>query len=80
MKKTIKLIKECETCGSNATCLCFQCQEYFCDSCFKMNHDKKIKSSHKKEKIEMYVPIELHCLEHQDIPLNLYCVDEKGKY
>ena len=79
MEKNLKLIKECETCGVNATCLCFICNEYFCDSCFKMNHDKKIKSSHKKEKIDVYVPIDIYCQEHPDIALNLFCVDEKGK-
>ena len=78
MEKKIKLIKECEICGVNATSLCFICNEYYCDSCFKMNHDK-LKSGHKKEKIDIYVPIELKCQEHQNVPLNLFCVDEKGK-
>ena len=79
MDKKIKLIKDCETCGVNATCLCFICNESFCDSCFKMIHDKKINLSHKKEKIDIYVPIDLKCQEHQNVPLNLFCVDEKGK-
>lgn len=26
----------------------------------------------------MYVPIDLKCQEHPDIPLNLFCVEEKG--
>ena len=78
MERKVKLIKECETCESNATCLCFECNEYFCDSCFKMNHDK-LKSSHKKEKIDMYLPIDLNCQDHPDNALNLFCVDEKGK-
>ena len=79
MDKKSKLIKECETCESNATCLCFECNEYFCDSCFKMTHDKNKKSNHKKEKIDIYVPIELKCQDHKNIPLNLFCIDEKGK-
>ena len=79
MEKKINLIKECETCGVNATCLCFICNEYFCDSCFKMNHDKKIKSGHKKEKIDVYVPIEIKCQDHPNNSLNLFCLDEKGK-
>ena len=79
MDKKIKLIKDCETCGVNATSLCFICNEYFCDSCFKMIHDKKIKSSHKKEKIDIYVPIELKCQDHHNNSLNLFCIDEKGK-
>ena len=43
-----------------------------------MIHDKK-KSNHKKEKMDIYAPIELKCKEHPDVPLNLFCVDEKGK-
>ena len=80
MEKNLKLIKECETCGTNATSLCFICCEYYCDSCFKMIHDKKIKTNLKKEKIEIYVPIELKCQNHKNSPLNLFCVDEKGKF
>ena len=79
MENKSKLIKVCETCGINSTCLCFICNEYFCDSCFKMNHDKQMKINHKKEKIDLYVPIDLKCQAHPNIPLNLFCVDEKGK-
>ena len=32
------------------------------------------------EKIDIYVPIDLYCQSHPDIPLNLFCADEKGKY
>ena len=73
-----KLIKECEPCGIVATCLCLICKEYFCDSCFKMNHEKKIKSNHKKEKIDIYIPIDLKCQDHTDSPLNLFCIEEKS--
>ena len=45
-EKKLKLIKECDTCESNASCLCFECKEYHCDSCFKLVHDKKKKSNH----------------------------------
>ena len=75
-----KLIKECEFCGLNATCLCFKCKFYFCDSCFKMIHDKKMKSNHKKEKVDVYVPFDLKCPDHPDNSLNLFCVEEKGNY
>ena len=77
MEKKVKLLKECEICGENAICLCYKCKEFLCDPCFKMIHDK-IKSNHKKEKIDMYIPIEINCQEHPDVPLNLFCVDEKG--
>ena len=49
MKKEIKLIKNCEFCGTNATSLCFECLEYYCESCFKLIHEKQLKSQHKKE-------------------------------
>ena len=29
--------------------------------------------------IKVYVPIDLYCQAHPDIPLNLFCVKEKGK-
>ena len=79
MERKIKLIKECETCESNATCLCFECNEYYCDSYFKMIHDKQKKTNHKKEKIDIYVPIALKCQVNKNIPLNIFCIDEKGK-
>ena len=79
MDKREKLIKNCEFCGVNATCLCFQCLEYFCDSCFKIIHDKQLKSQHKKVVIDPYVPIDLKCPEHPNTPNNLFCIEEKGK-
>ena len=79
MKKKLKLIKECNTCESNASCLCFKCKEYYCDSCFKYAHGKSKISNHKKEKLDIYVPIDLYCQSHPDIRLNLFCADEKGK-
>ena len=70
-------IKQCDICGINASCLCFDCINYFCESCFKLIHDKKINSGHKKEKIDPYIPIDLKCKDHPKIPLNLFCIDEK---
>ena len=78
MEKKTKLIKTCETCGLNATFHCFDCLEYFCDSCFKFNHDKQVKSQHKKENIDLYVPIELKCPYHPKNPNNLFCIKDKG--
>ena len=74
-----KLIKECELCGINATCLCYKCLNYFCELCFKLVHDKQKNSNHKKEKIDSYVPIDLKCPDHPDHPIYLFCIDEKGK-
>ncbi len=53
MEKNLKLIKECEICESNASCLCFKCKQYYCDSCFKKVHVKSTKSNHKMEKIDI---------------------------
>ena len=51
----------------------------FCDSCFKLIHDKQINSQHIKEKINKYIDIDMKCLDHPKVPINLFCVDEKGK-
>ena len=79
MKKEIKLIKNCEFCGTNATSLCFECLEYYCESCFKLIHEKQLKSQHKKENIDLYVPIDLKCPQHPNNANNLFCIYEKGK-
>ena len=73
-------IKVCEVCESNATCLCFQCNNYFCESCYKIIHDKKKSNNHKKENIDPFIPIELKCPIHPQNPMNLFCVNDKGKY
>ena len=78
-KEEVKLIKECEICKSNATCLCLKSYSYFCDSCFKLVHDKEVNSNHKKEIIDPFVPIDIKCSEHDRHPMDLFCVDEKGK-
>ena len=80
MKSNDKNQKKCEICESEATCLCITCQNYFCDSCFKLIHDKEKNSKHQQEQIDPYVPINLKCSIHSKNPLNLFCLEEKGKY
>ena len=75
----IKLIKECEFCRTNATCLCFKCNIYFCDKCFKIIHDLKKDQNHIKEMIDPFIPIDLKCPDHPDDRTSLFCLDEKGK-
>ena len=70
--------KKCDICKKEAKNLCLVCMNYYCDSCYKFIHDKKSKSNHKKEKIDYYVPIETRCFTHQNVPLNLFCANEKG--
>ena len=79
MKQNNNQIKNCEICESYATTLCYQCISYFCDSCYKFVHDKKNNSNHIKEPLDPYVPIDTKCPEHSKSPVNLFCVDEKGK-
>ena len=72
-------IKKCEICKENAVFLCFQCNNYYCERCYKFVHDIKINSQHIKEKIDPYVPIDIKCTEHPNHQIYLFCADEKGK-
>ena len=75
-----KNIKQCEICkNEEATILCFNCHNHFCEACFKFVHDKIKNRDHKNEKIDLFVPIDFTCPDHERIPLNLFCLDEKGK-
>ena len=78
MENKGKRMKYCGICDSDATCLCFICYNYFCESCFKFVHEKK-KSNHKKEKIDPYLQFDFKCPEHQRGLLDLFCIEEKGK-
>ena len=31
-------LKECAFCLVEATCLCYKCLEYYCDSCYNIAH------------------------------------------
>jgi len=76
-----KNIKQWETCkDEEASTLCLDCHSYFCEACFKYVHDRKKNKNHKKEKIDLFIPIDITCLDHERVPINLFCVDEKGKY
>ena len=71
--------KDCEICNTNSTCLCFKCNSYFCERCYKLIHDIKNNPEHKKENIDPYIPIDVKCPLHPDYPMHLLCIDEKGK-
>ena len=71
-------IKKCEVCLLNATCLCYKCMSYFCDNCYNYFHKIEERKSHTKEKIDYFIPIDIKCPEHNLIPMNLFCLDEKG--
>ena len=74
-----KNIKQCEICKDEiATVLCYDCYFYFCEACFKFVHDRKKNNGHKKEKIDLFLPIDTMCPEHERVAINLFCIDEKG--
>jgi len=77
------ILKKCDFCGKDANSLCFKCNNYFCDNCFKVIHDlrkdEKEKEKHIKETLDIFVPIELRCQKHPSNLNNLFCIDEKGK-
>ena len=78
MESKQNFLKKCEICCKDASCLCFLCQSYFCERCYKVIHDLKNNPQHKKENMDPYVPIHVKCPEHPNVPMNLFCVEEKG--
>ena len=77
-EKKSNLYKECHLCQSNATFLCLECNYYLCGSCYDLIHNKQKNQSHKKEPLDLFVPIELNCKIHLKDRLNLFCLKEKG--
>ena len=51
---------------------------FFFEVCFKCVHDRKKNNNHKKEKIDLFIPIDTTCPDHERSPMNLFCIDEKG--
>ena len=80
MENKQKNYKQCDMCKFiEATSLCPQCFNYYCDICFKPVHEGEKNKEHKKEKIDNFVPIDTWCPEHYGNNINLFCIDEKGK-
>jgi len=80
MEQNKKNEKTCEICREPAKILCLNCNSYLCDSCSKFVHEKKNNIQHRKEEIDPYIPIDIKCPDHPNIPMNLFCVDDKGEY
>ena len=81
MENKQKNFKQCDMCKDNdGTSFCFQCFSYFCDKCFKWVHEGTKNSEHKKENIDVYVPIDTRYPAHNGNNINLFCIDDKGKY
>jgi len=70
--------RECSSCEEVATIVCFDCRNYFCESCFKDSHKKAKSSKHKNEKISPLLPIEIYCLKHNKNQIISFCLDDKG--
>jgi len=80
MEANQKNFKQCDICKyEEAKILCPQCFSYYCDECFKPAHKNKNNSHHKTENVDAFVPIDTRCPEHSNVPINLFCIDEKGK-
>ena len=74
-----KNFKQCEICKDReAITLCLDCHFYFYETCYKFVYDIKKNSNHKKEKIDLFIPIDTICPDHERVPMNLFCIDEKG--
>jgi hypothetical protein len=71
--------KNCEICESEATCLCFKCNFYLCDKCYKIIHDLKKSQGHKKELIDSFIYYDLKCPLHKNQQNSLFCLDDKSK-
>ena len=77
MEKNISLIKKCDACESDATCLCFICSNYYCEKCYKYIHNLKKYNNHKKEQIDSFVPFDLKCPDHPANQIELFCLEDK---
>jgi hypothetical protein len=71
--------KVCVICEEDANIVCFDCKDYYCDSCFNFMHKKEKSKNHKKAEISPILPIEINCLKHQGYQIVSFCLDDKGK-
>lgn len=78
-KEKSKNFKDCEICKSDASCICYECQSYFCEKCYKVIHEGENVLQHKKEKVDIFIPIILKCPEHSKEKISLFCLEEKSK-
>ena len=76
MEKNYKL---CNICKSKVNYICFECSNnFYCESCFKMVHNKKENINHQKFDVDYFIQAKTLCPEHQTIPLNIFCLTENG--
>ena len=78
MEYKSKRIKTCEICREEANIICFNCTNYYCDSCSKFIHEKKINQNHIKDKINIFQLLNIICETHQK-KLEYFCIEENSK-
>ena len=79
MESETNKIKNCEICGEQANIICFNCFNYYCDSCSKFIHEKKINKEHKKEEIFFSQLLDIQCEIHPKMKLEYFCFNENSK-
>ncbi len=80
MDNYIKRIKYCEICKEEASTICFNCINYFCNSCSNFIHSKKINKAHIRDKIDIYKLFDIKCKIHPNKSLEFFCIDENSNY
>ena len=70
--------KLCISCEEDATIVCFDCKNYYCESCFSFFHKKAKNKNHKRAEISSVLPIEINCLKHQGYQIISFCLTDKG--
>ena len=80
MLENLTKIKKCDYCRSDASDVCFKCNDFFCNNCYKIIHELRKDSEHKKIEINPYLSIDLFCPMHPKNPLELFCLDDKGNF
>ena len=80
MENTKKNFKTCDICGEESNIICFDCFQYFCNSCSNFIHGKKINENHIKENMNYLSMIEIKCDIHKNQKLEYFCLDENSKY
>jgi len=80
MVENLTKLKKCNLCNSDSFWICFQCKKYYCDKCWKIIHEIKKEKAHEKTKINPYLSLDFFCSNHQEYPLELFCLNDKGNF
>ncbi len=61
--------KKFEMCKLKARNLSLDCMNYYCESCYKLIHEKEATIHHLNEKSDYFIPFDTKCKEHPSNPL-----------